>query len=188
MLPADFSRLKQPSRASTLGERSSFEWKNTCCWQQSLTAKQLLHGAKGRKTANTHPESFFGWALIGWAVGRSLTQMEGLTKVEPCRGKTAPTAISRTFAPLARRIQFPSLLQPSYLGLSTIPWHCTKKASRPNPHNKAKIWTNTHTQGRKSADLPFLVNLFLIKLVRISGFSSLFVAIAVFSSHFAGEC
>ena len=33
----------------------------------------------------------------------------------------------------------------------------------------------------------FLVNLFLIKLVRISGFSSLFSAIAVFPEHFARE-
>ena len=31
----------------------------------------------------------------------------------------------------------------------------------------------------------YLVNLFLIKLVRISGFSSLFLAIAVFSAHSA---
>ena len=46
--------------------------KNTCFWQRSLTAKQLLHGAKGRKTANTHPESAFGWVLIGWALGLSL--------------------------------------------------------------------------------------------------------------------
>ena len=30
--------------------------------------KQLLHGAKGRKTANTHPESAFG---PHWALGRS---------------------------------------------------------------------------------------------------------------------
>ena len=35
---------------------------------------------------------------------------------------------------------------------------------------------------------PNLVNLFLIKLVRISGFSSLFLAIAVYSAHFAREC
>ena len=31
------------------------------------TLKQLLHGAKGRKTANTHPESTFWvgpWALV----------------------------------------------------------------------------------------------------------------------------
>ena len=40
--------------------------------QRSLMAKQLLHGAKGRKTANTHPESAFAWVLIGWALGRSL--------------------------------------------------------------------------------------------------------------------
>ena len=33
-----------------------------------------------------------------------------------------------------------------------------------------------------------LVNLFLMKLVRISGFSSLFLAIAVFSAHFARDC
>ena len=24
---------------------------------------------EGRKTPNTHPESFFGWVLIGWALG-----------------------------------------------------------------------------------------------------------------------
>ena len=47
--------------------------KHACCWQQSLTAKQLIHGAKGRKTANTHPEPAFGWVLIGWALGRSLS-------------------------------------------------------------------------------------------------------------------
>ena len=40
--------------------------------QRSLTAKQLLHGAKGRKTAHTHPESAFGRVLIGWALRRSL--------------------------------------------------------------------------------------------------------------------
>ena len=33
-----------------------------------------------------------------------------------------------------------------------------------------------------------LVNPFLTKLMRISGFSSLFSAIAAFSAHFAGEC
>ena len=33
-----------------------------------------------------------------------------------------------------------------------------------------------------------LVNLFLANLVRISGFSSLFLAIAVLSAHFAREC
>ena len=33
-----------------------------------------------------------------------------------------------------------------------------------------------------------LVNLFLTNLVRISGFSSLFLAIAVFSANFAREC
>ena len=31
------------------------------------------HGAKGRKP-NTHPESAFGWVLIGRALGRSLTR------------------------------------------------------------------------------------------------------------------
>ena len=46
--------------------------KRSCFWQRSLTAKQLLHGAKGNN-ANTHPESAFGWVLIGWALGRSLT-------------------------------------------------------------------------------------------------------------------
>ena len=55
-------------------------------WQRSLTTKQLLHGAKGRKqllhgakgreTANTHPESAFGWVLIGRALGRLLTPDE----------------------------------------------------------------------------------------------------------------
>ena len=33
----------------------------------------------------------------------------------------------------------------------------------------------------------YLVNLFLIKLVRISGFACLFLAIAVLSAHFAPE-
>ena len=51
---------------------------NSCFWQRSLTAKQLFHGAKGRKTANTHPESAFGWVLIGWACGRSLIHLEPL--------------------------------------------------------------------------------------------------------------
>ena len=47
-------------------------------WQQSLTAKQLLNGANGRKTANTHPESAFGWVLIGWALGRPLRVIKGI--------------------------------------------------------------------------------------------------------------
>ena len=34
----------------------------------------------------------------------------------------------------------------------------------------------------------FLVNLFLAKFVRIAGFSFVFLAIAVFSPHFAREC
>ena len=41
-------------------------------WQRALTVKQLLHGAKGRETANAYPESAVGWVLIGWALGRSL--------------------------------------------------------------------------------------------------------------------
>ena len=45
-----FSRMKQPSRSSTSGERSSLQWKNT---QQSLMAKQLLHGVKGRAKLQT---------------------------------------------------------------------------------------------------------------------------------------
>ena len=36
--------------------------------------------------------------------------------------------------------------------------------------------------------VPHLVNLFLTNLVRISGFSSLFLAIAVLSALFAREC
>ena len=42
-------------------------------WQRSLTAKQLLGGVKGRRTANTHPESASRWVLIGWALRRSLS-------------------------------------------------------------------------------------------------------------------
>ena len=43
-----------------------------------LTAKQLLHGAKGRKTANTHPESAPLWvSRIGWALGRLLIVCRG---------------------------------------------------------------------------------------------------------------
>ena len=34
--------------------------------------KQLLRGEKG-KTAKTHPESTFGWALVGWVLWRSLS-------------------------------------------------------------------------------------------------------------------
>ena len=49
---------------------------NTCFWQRSLTAKQLFHEVKRRKTANTHPESAFGWVFIGWALGRSLKYPE----------------------------------------------------------------------------------------------------------------
>ena len=30
------------------------------------------HEVKGSKTANAHPESAFGWVLIGWAFGPSL--------------------------------------------------------------------------------------------------------------------
>ena len=30
------------------------------------------HGEKGRKTAETHPKSAFGWVLNGWVLGRSL--------------------------------------------------------------------------------------------------------------------
>ena len=52
---------------SSLNFRNS-TLKHTCFWQRSLTAKQLLYGAKGRKTANTHSESACGWALIGWAL------------------------------------------------------------------------------------------------------------------------
>ena len=36
--------------------------------------------------------------------------------------------------------------------------------------------------------LRFLVNLFFVKLARLSGFSSLFLVSAVFSAHFAREC
>ena len=39
-----------------------------CSWRRSLTVKQLLHGAKGRKTGNTHPASAFGWVFVGWAL------------------------------------------------------------------------------------------------------------------------
>ena len=41
---------------------------------------------------------------------------------------------------------------------------------------------------RELLHFKFLVNLFLTNLVRISGFSSLFLAIAVLSAHFAREC
>ena len=36
---------------------------------RSLTAKQLLHGAKGRKTANSHPESVLGGSSLGGPLG-----------------------------------------------------------------------------------------------------------------------
>ena len=55
--------------------------------------------------------------------------------------------------------------------------------------NTRKMFIMLIIQGRHRTRLrPNLVNLFLIKLVRISGFSSLFLAIAVFSAHFAREC
>ena len=54
-----------PSRSSTLGDELIL-MEETRFWQKSLTTKQLLHGAKG-KNANTHPQSAFGWVLIGWA-------------------------------------------------------------------------------------------------------------------------
>ena len=46
------------------------EMENTYFWQRLLTARQLLHGAKARKTANTHPESTLGGSsLVGpWAL------------------------------------------------------------------------------------------------------------------------
>ena len=43
--------------------------KNTWFWPRSLTAKQLLHGEKGRKTANPHPESASGVSTLGGPLG-----------------------------------------------------------------------------------------------------------------------
>ena len=61
------SKLLRRSIFSTAGSFGNGKKKHThihthtCFWQQSLTARQLLHGAKGRKTANTHPVSVFRW-------------------------------------------------------------------------------------------------------------------------------
>ena len=41
---------------------------------------------------------------------------------------------------------------------------------------------------KRSSKRVYLVHLSLIKLVRISGLASLFLAIAVLSAHFAREC
>ena len=38
-------------------------------------------GEQGRKTSKTQPESAFGWVLIGWVFGRSLTQ----ARINACR-------------------------------------------------------------------------------------------------------
>ena len=54
---------------------------NTCFWQRSLTAKQLIHGAKGRKTANTHPGSLsplLGGSYLG-VLERSLKKNASFT-------------------------------------------------------------------------------------------------------------
>ena len=58
-------------------------------------------GEKGRETANTHPESAFGWVLIGWALGRSLIQIiafrpfccQGST---PCPENTTELTLQQT--------------------------------------------------------------------------------------------
>ena len=72
---------------------------HTCFWQRKLTGKQLLHGEKEeKKTAKTHAESAFGWALLGWAVGRSLIV---------CRNyKDIPQSTTNTLG------EFPSQLGP----------------------------------------------------------------------------
>ena len=48
--------------------------KHMFLWQRSLMAKQLLHGAKGRKSANAHPESAFGWVRF-WVGPWALVEM-----------------------------------------------------------------------------------------------------------------
>ena len=77
-MPSGWYRYKNLlfQRSSTLGERGAHSNGKThrCFGQWSLTARQLLHGAKGGQTANTHPESAFGWVLIGWALGRLLRE------------------------------------------------------------------------------------------------------------------
>ena len=37
-----------------------------------ILTKELRHGEEGRKTA-TQPEPAFGWVLIGWVLGRSVS-------------------------------------------------------------------------------------------------------------------
>ena len=45
------------------------------CFDQSLTAKQLLHGAKGRKTANTLSPLLVGPHWVGpWALVEKRTE------------------------------------------------------------------------------------------------------------------
>ena len=53
---------------------------------------------------------------------------------------------------------------------------------------KKVTFTELREAGPSRARLRDLVNLFLTNLVRISGFSSLFLAIAVLSAHFPREC
>ena len=38
-----------------------------------IVVSPSLNREKGRKTAKTHPESAFRWALIGWVLGLSLS-------------------------------------------------------------------------------------------------------------------
>ena len=68
-------------------------WAKFAFWRgavrgECLKAKQLLHGEKGRKTANPHPESTFGWVLIGWALGWLLNTYSSI------RGTTANLSAS----------------------------------------------------------------------------------------------
>ena len=59
---------------STLGEEPTHVFGNDS-WRE-----KLFHGEKGRKTEETHPESAFGWVLIGWALGSSLKGSCSLSK------------------------------------------------------------------------------------------------------------
>ena len=105
---------------------------NTCLWQQHLTGKQLLHGEKGKKTAKTHPESAFGWVLIGWVLGRSLKVFQ------ICRKAFQPEFGS--YRGLARVLKSPSnpqncrkkekILEKGTFIFCAKPWYA------PNPRSK----------------------------------------------------
>ena len=76
LIMVGFSTTEATIKSKNFRREELIVWKPTCFWQRALTAKQLLHGAKGKITANTHPESALGWVLIGSALGRSSTYTE----------------------------------------------------------------------------------------------------------------